>query len=434
MRVIPFLFAALVVLSCAVAHGDQQGVRFERAYALAPSEGVFAYSRISTDGKTLAYASETRSGGALARTITVVDLASGKVVFSQPGIDAYFSNDGRRMIYLASNPGRASDVAIRHQSGQITRNVAPAGLGDYFSWAVRDGRNLILTIFGNYYYLNGDLGVMPHSSVTSCPGIGGGDRPLISKDGRRITSFVRGTIVVRGLDNCDDVFDTGIEGAKADFSFDGRYIAMHAPKPGGAGYEILVVDLQARTVRRITPSLTGSSYFPSWTSDGRLSFRYDGSDYQGFMFASDVLRAQAVPLRTAEPRVTDVRRHWADVFPETGEPASRTSVVLVWGTWGAHSPDALTDLQRAQQHFAASGMDVSVFTATDPGSSEGDVANMLRSHNISLSRIPLAPQRLRLTEMHNQNPTTLLFRDGKLVDRKMGAQGFDDLVAWVGGG
>jgi hypothetical protein len=36
--------------------------------------------------------------------------------------------------------------------------------------------------------------------------------------------------------------------------------------------------------------------------------------------------------------------------------------------------------------------------------------------------------------MHNQNPTTLLFRDGKLVDRKMGAQGFDDLVAWVGGG
>jgi hypothetical protein len=79
-------------------------------------------------------------------------------------------------------------------------------------------------------------------------------------------------------------------------------------------------------------------------------------------------------------------------------------------------------------------MDVSVFTATDPGSSEGDVANMLRSHNISLSRIPLAPQRLRLTEMHNQNPTTLLFRDGKLVDRKMGAQGFDDLVAWVGGG
>ena len=34
-------------------------------------------------------------------------------------------------------------------------------LGDYFSWAMRDGKNLILTIQSNYYYLDGDYGVMP---------------------------------------------------------------------------------------------------------------------------------------------------------------------------------------------------------------------------------------------------------------------------------
>jgi hypothetical protein len=361
-----------------------------------------------------------------------VDLSSKKVLYTHPGIDAYFSNDNKRMIYL-SQGGAASGVSIRHQeTGTVSNNVASVGLGDYFSWAVRDGRNLILTISGNYYYLDGDKGVMPHSSVLSCPGIGGGDRPLISKDGRRITTFVRGTIVVRGLDNCDNVIDTGIEGAKADFSFDGRYIAMHAPKARGSGYDIQVVDLVDRTVRTITTSLSGSSFFPSWTSDGRLSFRYDGADYRGFMFASDVLRVPSTPLRTGSPRVTDARRDWSDVFPETAQPASRVNVVMVWGTWSAHSPDALQDLQLAQEFFARSKLDVSVAMATDPASMESDVARTLQAHSISLSRIPLAPERLRLTEMHNQNPTTLLFRDGKLIDRKMGAQTFDQLAAWVG--
>jgi hypothetical protein len=40
------------------------------------------------------------------------------------------------------------------QSGALTRDVAPQGLGDYYSWASRDGKDLILTINSNYYYLN----------------------------------------------------------------------------------------------------------------------------------------------------------------------------------------------------------------------------------------------------------------------------------------
>lgn len=413
--------------------GDPQGpsARLERVYALQPDEGVFAYARISPDGRTLAYASETRPPdrpGRLVQTVTVVDLPSGRVLFTEPGIDAYWSVDGRRMIYQ-SFQDTPTTVRIRHHdTGAIARDVAPPALGDYYSWGVRDGRDLILTILGKYYYLDGDR-ALPHASVQPCEGIGVGERPLLSRDGRRISVFVRGTLVVRNLTDCNDIVQTGVPGAKADFSWDGRYVAFHTPKADGRGYRIDVVDLRERTVRTVA-DLKGSSLFPSWTEDGRLCFRYDGPDYRGFMMASGVLELPSRPL-PAPPLALPGRRAWSDVFPETPRPDHRLSLVMVWGTWSAHSPTALRDLQRAREHFARHGVDVGVLTATDPGSREDDVARLLRRHAIRLPRIPLAPRNLLLTEAHNQNPTTLLFRDGVLVDRRLGAQSFDELRAWV---
>ena len=406
--------------------------RFERVYELPPSQGVFAYSRISPDGRYLAYAAETREGrrNRLVRTVTVVDLKTRQILFTEPGIDAYFSTDGERMIYLSSESG--SSVAIRHQrTGAITREVAPVSLGDYFSWGFRDGRHLILTIESNYYYLDGDRGVMPAGRVPQCPGIGTGERPLLSRDGRRITTFVRGTVVVRNLMDCEGILDTGIGGQKADFSWDGRYIAFHVQKESGNGYDIQVVDTEKRTVRTVT-NMAGSSYFPSWTKDGRLSFRYDGDDYRGFMMATDVLSAPSRPL-PALPQHMPARRTWKDIFPETERSAARTSVVMVWSTWSAHSPDALVDLQRANAEFERRGMDVDVMMATESGSLESDIARMLRDHGIELVRIPLDVSRIQLTEAKNQIPTTLLFRDGALVDRRLGAQTAAQLEEWVGG-
>ena len=407
--------------------------RFERVYPLAADEGVFAYSRISPDGRYLAYASEMPNPtgrGRVSQTVTVVDLRDRTVLFTEPGIDAYFSTDGERMIWLSYAQG-GSNVSLRHhRTGAITRSVAPVALGDYFSWAHRDGRHLILTIQSNFYYLDGDKGIMPAGRVPPCEGIGSGDRPLISKDGMRITTFVRGTVVVRSLNDCNYIFDTGIRGAKADFSWDGRYVAMHAPKATARGYDLEVVDLRDRTVRTITSSLSGSSLFPSWTKDGRLSFRYDGEDYRGFMTASDVLSAPARPLPAVSEQVPS-RRGWTDVFPETPRPAQSLAVVLVWGTWSAHAPAALEDLQRARSHFADQGVAVSVMMATEPASLEPDVDRLLTREGISVPRIPLAPERFPLTEGHNQNPTTLLFRDGELIDRRLGAQTFEQLRDWV---
>jgi hypothetical protein len=299
---------------------------------------------------------------------------------------------------------------------------------------MRDNRNLILTIQSNYYYLDGDRAVLPAGRVPPCDGIGVGERPLISKDGRRISTFVRGTVVVRGLTDCENTIDTGLQGAKADFSFDGRYLAFHVPKKTASkAYELAVVDLVKRTVRYPTAALPGSSLFPSWTGDGRLSFRYDGNDYRGFMFADDVLSASEQPLPTSPARVPASPR-WSDLFPETPVPAERTAVVMIWATWSAHSPYALAELQRAEAMLSAQGASARVLTALEISSRRDDADQLRARAGSTVPEIPLAPHRLPLTEAVNQIPATLIFRDGVMAERRLGAQSAEDIVRLVAGG
>src|SRR6266851_2617649 len=345
------LVALIAGLTVHLISADPPAPNFTRVYSLAPEEGVFAYARISPDGRLLVYASEPRgaaSGGGVDRTVTLVDLRTREVLFTELGADAYWSPDGRRMIFLSEKDGLAR-VSVRDLDGGIVRDVAPVHLGGYFSWGQRDGRDLVLTISGNLYYLDGNRAHLPAERVPPCDGIGAGERPLLSKDGRRISTFVRGTIVVRDLTDCTDILNTGVPGAKADFSWDGRYIAFHAPKKDAAGYEIEVIDLQRRTLRKVT-KFAGSSFFPSWTQDGRLAFRYDGDDYRGFMMAEHVLDAAERPLGQTDQHLP-ARIAWSDVFPETPVPSKSLALVTVWATWSAHSPDALIDLQRASRDF-----------------------------------------------------------------------------------
>ena len=439
------LRTAGVGLAAAVLYAGAQSSgpapTFTRAHALSATEGVFAYSRISPDGNYLAYASQafdtTRTrerssenlygpaGVITSQTVTIVDLRTGKVLFTERGIDPYWSLDNERVIYLGPS------VSIWHrQTGAITREVASSGLGDYFSWAVRDSRNLILTISGNYYYLEGDKGVMPAGKVPTCPDIGAGDRPLISKDGRRITTFVRGNIIVRNLTDCGGLVETGMGGQKADFSYDGRYIAFHGQRPASKHYDIYVVDLEKRTMRNITASLGGSSLFPNFTQDGRLSFRYDSPEYRGFMFASKFLDLPAWPLPTGGTELA-ADRTWRDVFPETTRPKSAYTMVLIWSTWSAHSPSALSAMQRAREFFRQQRLDVTVLAASEPASQPADVDLLITRNRITLPSIPITPIGLSRTEGRNQMPTTLLFQGDRLIDRRLGAQTFDELRAWV---
>jgi hypothetical protein len=422
----------LVLVLASSGSARTAAVTFEKIFPLKSNEGVFAYARISPNGRYLAYASEMPSptGRGITQTETVVDLKDQRVLFSEPGIDGYFSNDNERMIFLSFAPGRGGVTMLHRSTGEVIRNVAPQGLGDYFSWSVRDGKNVILTIQSNFYELDGDQAVLPAGRVPSCPEIGRGDRPLISKDGRRITTFVKGHVVVRGLTDCDDILDTGLQGAKADFSFDGRYVAFHIAKAGGKGSEIVIVDTKDRTVRTLA-GLAGNSLFPSWTEDGRLCFRYDGEDYRGFMFASNVLSLPSRPLGTPSATLPE-RLAWTDLFPGT-TPPHRTNLVMIWSDWSPHAPNALKDLQRLDTDARARGLDLGVMTVVPEGSRRSDIDRILQAHAIHLPEIGLRADRIHLTGALNQIPTELLFRDGVLVEQRLGPLSYDDLTTWLSG-
>lgn len=411
---------------------SQDRPSLQRAYALRPGEGVFAYARVSPDGESLAYASEAvlpSDSTRIVQTVEVIDLRSGRVLFEEPGVDAYWSTDGLRVVFLSFLGGRDRVSVWNRSSGTITRDIVPPYLGDYFSWGVRDGRDLILTILGHYFRLEGDTAILPSNTIPSCPGIGAGDRPLLSKDGKRVTVFVRGRIVVRDLADCDNIIDTHIEGAKADFSWDGRYIAFHTVKQDGAGYDIDIVDLVDMTVRRAV-SLPGSSLFPSWTRDGRLCFRYDGADYRGFMMASDVLAAPAYPLATRQAPDRG-RLSWSDVFPTSPRMSSRVELVTVWSPWSPHMIQGFADLGLAQRFFSTHAWNATVATAVDPASRASDVTAFMRRLRVQLPVLPMTSEQFLRSWSANQNPTTLAFRDGVLVDRRLGAQSVDELISWV---
>jgi len=416
-------------LSATIGVGDVAVPIFEQSFALAADEGVYAYSRVSPDGKRLVYASQARSPLDRQEPIVkVVELSTKRVIFSEAGIDGYWSPDGQRMVFL-SRRQKDSVTIWQVPSGRLTRDVAPASLGDYYSWGKVRGKDIVLTILGNYYYVERNNAVMPPRRVPSCPGVGAAERPLISKDGDWITAFAHGNIIVRRLADCRDIFDTGVRGGKADFSWDGRYIAFHGPKENLNGYDVKVIDIVKRTVRVITNSLTGSSLFPSWTRDGRISFRYDGPDYRGFVLASQVLGVPERPLNRQSSIALNPT--WEELFPETSRPTGRFALVMVWAPWSAHSAEALRELQRAILALNRNGDVVDVFTAVDMISTRAEIERMRERIQVRLPLIPLAAQRFVQTEAVNQIPAVLLFEDGVMTDHRLGAQNSDELRAWV---
>jgi hypothetical protein len=104
---------------------------------------------------------------------------------------------------------------------------------------------------------------------------------------------------------------------------------------------------------------------------------------------------------------------------------------MVWSTWSAHSPTALRDLELARHYFESNAIDVLIATTTEPASLEMDVMRMIDQYRVQLPRIRLASERVRLTEAYSQVPATLMFRNGTMIDRRLGARTFDELREWV---
>src|SRR5262245_17191355 len=134
MRSVMLLVALGLGLS-ATSGTAQSGPSYTQLYALKPREGVFAYARISPDGRKLVYASQLPAHPGISRgwTEVVVDLATKNVLFTESGIDAYWSSDGSRIIYSGNDGVTVRDV----ETGAKVVSREASGLGDYYSWATR---------------------------------------------------------------------------------------------------------------------------------------------------------------------------------------------------------------------------------------------------------------------------------------------------------
>jgi hypothetical protein len=407
---------------------EESHTRFQRVYDLKSGEIVFAYSRVSPDGKLLAYTSqrEQRNGSQSKRITRIVELSSGRTVFAEDGIDAYWSPTGDRFVFLsqASVSPSISIVVLPHF--KVHRDVAPSDTGDYFSWGILDQRDVIMTINGRFFELAGNRMMGRVQRVPFCSGVGEALRPLISRNAERITSFSRGHLVIRNVRDCADILRTNISGAKADFSADGRYIAYHTLKSNNTGYELQVADLIARRIIKVT-NLPGSSYFPSWTDDGRLLFRYEADKYRGFIMASDFLKNPSTVLPVPATAETS---DWADIFPEAPRPEG-WQLVTVWSAWSSHSPEALREVQVLFERSVRREVPFSVAIAMEPFGSGTDAFRLLEHEKVRAPSFRMTPRGLRAVGGINQMPMNLIFCDGQLAGQLLGAQSASTLRTWV---
>lgn len=387
-------------------------------------EEAFAYARISPDGTRLAYSPTTRDG-THRELIRVTDLSTGTALFEEPGVDPYWSPDGTRLIFLSHVHEHGVSI-LSLDTLSIARNVAPATVGDYFSWGSQNGVDTIVTVQRQYFRLTSALLSSPVRSIGECDGALP-LRPLVSKDGSKISAFVDNNVVVRRLGDCSDVVCTNLEGAKADFSWDGRYLAFHAQRPDTTQYEIRVVDLHDRTYSRLS-GLPGSCLFPSWTRDNRLCFRYDTDAFHGFAIADAVL---AVPRTSLPDRPQAADASWSDIFPDSEHGGHGQSVVLVWSTWSAHSREALRAFQDAANLVASRPQTVFMATAVDPQSKPETVRRLMRTFGITVPLLPLPASRLRLTGGHNQMPCLVFFGGGQLSAQLLGAHSTSEIVRMI---
>jgi hypothetical protein len=431
---------AILLLTCALGLGAAAALlpawwreapdvdqTLQRVYQLAPEEGVFAYARISPDGRYLAYASEAahNSGfGPAVHEVRIVELSTQRRVFTEPGVDAYWAPDGERVIFRSDLPGNGISI-VRVSDGSTIRQVAPMNVGDYYSWSQVDGRDRILTILGRYFDLASDG--RAHSAISTipiCDDVGGGNRPLLSKDGKQVTSFYNGQIIVRMLSDCTRTFFTRMTGAKADFSWDDRYIAFHAPKDDSdEGFDIWIVDTR-RGLRRKAISLPGSAFFPSWTRDGRLCFRYEGSTYRGFLMASNVLEGPWIPLPETYTGVSSAVT-WDDIFDGRRPTDHRFVLVLAWAPWSAHSIGALQGLQEAAREWSERKSPVAALIAVDQDPMPARVTLA------PLERMTVSRDTMRLLGGYNQIPAAVLFEYGLVRGRRLGALSRQQLLDWI---
>lgn len=93
--------------------------------------------------------------------------------------------------------------------------------------------------------------------------------------------------------------------------------------------------------------------------------------------------------------------------------------------------DALIALEDAQRHWASGHADIACVIATDHGKMSPTEEEILHSDNITLRAVVLDPKELSATGGQNQMPVVLVFREGRVAQKYLGARSADELVQLI---
>ena len=189
-----------------------------------------------------------------------------------------------------------------------------------------------------------------------------------------------------------------------------------------------MVDLQEKKLIPVT-NLPGSAYYPSWTRDGRLSFRYDSDTYRGFMLATDFLQNPAEPLPTRH-EIPKGQAALQTLHGAAAIPPHRVVLVNFWAGWCVHCRAELPVLDRLRRELRARHLDAEIVGACEPSSFKSDRERVMLNNNLSLPQVDIEAQDINRFGIQ-VFPTNLLFVDGKLVERRYGAQTYEQFVQWL---
>jgi len=194
-------------------------------------------------------------------------------------------------------------------------------------------------------------------------------------------------------------------------------VTFHSMVDGS--YQIFVVDLKTREFIEVT-DFPGSCYYPGWTRDGRLIFRYDSPEYRGFMMVSDFLSMPRTPLPTTYPNDTSHPGTLSDLVGRAPLPKQKVVMVNFWAGWCVHCRGELPVLNQIRKELKRDHLNAEILGACDPTSFRTDREFILKRSNLDLPQIDIGSAEVNAFGIQVY-PTTLIFVDGKLVEKHNGA-------------
>jgi thiol-disulfide isomerase/thioredoxin len=136
-----------------------------------------------------------------------------------------------------------------------------------------------------------------------------------------------------------------------------------------------------------------------------------------------------MPLPTTKPDVPG-NAPLARLFPNAPAPKHKVVLVNFWAGWCVHCRAELPVLEKLRGQLRAAHLDAEILGVCEPSSFPADRDAILKNLQLTIPQARATAPDLVAYGVQAY-PTSLLFVNGQLVERKTGAQSMEKLVEWL---